>query len=99
MKPVNSHSDFPLLLDKAVSTQESCHVLQHKFSNGNETNGQNLGLTAICESFPIDFYWSRISSRAVQLLFHYIISSGLDGCSTVFFKTTNMSKSDNPSPQ
>lgn len=86
MKPINSHSDFPLQLDRAPSTQESCHVLQHEFSNVNETNGQSLGLTAICESFSIEFYWSRISSRAVQLLFHYIISSGLDGWSTVLFQ-------------
>lgn len=86
MKPINSHSHFPLLLEKPVSTQESCHVLQHEFSNGNETNGQNLSLAAICESFSIDFYWAKISSRAVKLLFHYIISSGLDGCGTVSFQ-------------
>lgn len=86
MKTINSHSDLTLVLEKPVSTQESCHVLQHEFSDGSETNGQNLGLTAICESFSTDFYWARISSRDVQLLFHYIISSELDGCGTVLFQ-------------
>lgn len=56
MKPM--HSDFEALLwllENLVIMQESCGVLQHGLSNGNETSEWNLGLSDICESFSIDF--------------------------------------------